>query len=179
MSRMFNPEDIIFSPLYKSGEVTKGPAGCMADYTITACWNGISKEMSFKVLHEPMNPDEPDQFMYEMALDMAKRALTQIIQDAANKAERDELIATRMTTSVDADKLKLEDIQFSDVIPIKDFVQMRGTFLGTTLAAHSNREQYENAVAAGHQLKMVEDMKHSILHAFRSAHDRISRATGL
>lgn len=171
--RKFNERDIIFTPLTICGEVENGPAGLMADYTITASWNGITKNMAFKVLHDVMDPHEPDQFMYEMALGMARKSLVDILKKESHQAERDDL-ARQLSEGKDlSEGIRMEEIKFSSPIANKDHVFIVGEFLGQRLSAHSELNAFNTAAAEGDAEKMVEDMKLSILHAFRASYDRV------
>lgn len=171
--RKFNPNDIIFSPLTICGPVENGPAGLMADYTITGSWDGITKNMAFKVLHDVMNPHEPDPFMYDMALGMARKSLADIIRKESHQAERDEL-ARQLSEGKDlSDGIRMSDITFSEPVSAKDHVYVVGEFLGQRLSAHSELAAFTAAAADGNTEKMVDDMKLSILHAFRTSYDRV------
>lgn len=171
---MFNPDLVVFTTLTKIGPVEPGPAGAMADYSMSAYYGDITKEMAFKVLHDVMNPNEPDPTMYEMAEDMAKRVLLGAIQSAVTNRERDDLIKRHSEGSLGAEGIRLGDIQFSELQRGKHVVTLAGTFLGHTMYANSNREEFERSEASGLGEKAIEDMKFSLLHAFQAAHRRIS-----
>jgi hypothetical protein len=173
----FDPSRIHFSTLEKTGKVESGPAGAMADYSITASYGDITKEMSFKVLHEVMNPAEVDPYMYESAQEMARMSLSKILADAVIQKERDTLVKEHSEGIVDGDTIRIEDIKFGEFEVKKDFVTITGTFMGHTMSANCNLTAYDGADKAGHREKVLLDMKFSLLHAFRSAHYRLSRAT--
>jgi hypothetical protein len=174
--RLFDPSNVIFTTLTRTGPVELGPGGLMADYSITGSIGGVSKEMSFKVLHDVMNTEEPDEYMYAMALDMAKRSLMGILEAETNNLHRDQMVK-EASSAILGEEILISDIQFGDLEFLKNIVRLKGTFLGATLSAHSDLGKFKKALDLGYGPKMIEDMQFSILHSFRCAHQRISKAS--
>lgn len=167
----FDKQAVIFTPFIRIGEIEKGPGGLMADYGMTGHYQGESAEYACKVLHRVDVPEEPEGDFYEMSLDIGHQVICKTLEFKSNTNDRAKMAkALASSDGLKADEITHSDVHWDEVKFHNDIVYLNGTLAGQTLSATCHKEAYEKACHEGFQDTTIQDMKNSVLHAFRAAY---------